>query len=295
MIISWISGGLGNQMFQYALGKVLSHKNAEELFLDLSGYNPFLNTKDSPRNFELDIFKLKYSEASRSAIVRLSDSNPVINSINNLFKAKINPYPKGYVQESSHGFKSRILELQGNIYLRGFWQSEKYFNQYSELIRHDFAFPTPPTGKNKALLLGIDNSNSVSIHVRRGDYVSNQTTNQFHGVCSLAYYRKAIKSIKDKVTNPIFYVFSDDPEWCKDNLTIAEKTTYISHNSGEKSWEDMRLMSHCKYNIIANSSFSWWGAWLNDNPTKIVIAPQKWFNDPSIDTQDVIPDSWLKM
>ena len=274
MIITSLNGGLGNQMFQYAIGRALAAKNNDKLRLDLSGFSP-KRAIDTPRQYELSIFNLQATKFN--------------SHILDFF------HPPQLISETSHTFDPAILNIKGNIRLVGYWQSEKYFNQYSELIRHDFAFPTPPTGKNKALLLGIDNSNSVSIHVRRGDYVSNQTTNQFHGVCSLAYYRKAIKSIKDKVKNPIFYVFSDDPEWCKDNLTIAEKTTYISHNSGEKSWEDMRLMSHCKYNIIANSSFSWWGAWLNDNPTKIVIAPQKWFNDPSIDTQDVIPDSWLKM
>jgi hypothetical protein len=295
MIISWISGGLGNQMFQYALGKVLSYKNADELFLDLSGYNPFITTKDTPRIFELDIFRLKYIEASRSTIVRLSDSSPVINSINNLFKTKMNPYPKGYVQEAGHGFQSSILELQGNRYLKGFWQTEKYFKDYTDLIRSEFRFAKPAHGKNKSLLEEMKTTNSVSVHVRRGDYVSVKTTNKFHGTCDLSYYLRATNYISKHIVNPTYYVFSDDPKWCKTNLKFSSKTVIISHNSGDKSWEDLRLMSNCKHNIIANSSFSWWGGWLNNNPHKIIVAPKVWFRDKSVDTKDVVPSTWIKL
>lgn len=148
---------------------------------------------------------------------------------------------------------------------------------------------------NEQVAQNILSVNAVSLHVRRGDYVSNLTINQFHGTCSLEYYNQAIAQIAKKVETPHFFVFSDDPEWVKSNLKIDYSITIVDHNNADKNYEDIRLMSLCKHHIIANSSFSWWGAWLCRNPNKIVIAPLKWFNDKSINTTDLIPDGWIKI
>lgn len=295
MIISWVSGGLGNQMFQYALGKVLAKKNSDQLYLDLTSYNPFISSTDTPRSFELDIFKLSYLEASRSEIVRLSDSNPLINFVNSMFKIKVPTYPNGYIAETSHAYQSNILQMKGNIYLKGFWQTEKYFKDDESLIRKEFQFKHAAKGKNKVILEGIRNSNSVSVHIRRGDYVKVKATNNFHGTCNVNYYAKAIKYIYKNVSQPTFYIFSDDPAWCKKNLRFQSKAIFVDHNTGDSSWEDMRLMSNCKHNIIANSSFSWWAAWLNANPDKIIISPKSWFRDKTVDTRDVVPSTWIKL
>lgn len=141
----------------------------------------------------------------------------------------------------------------------------------------------------------IKSCNAVSLHIRRGDYISNATTNTIHGTCNLDYYKRAVEYIKKNSVSPIFFIFSDDIDWVKDNLHLNEKHYYIDWNNADTNYEDMRLMSLCKHNVIANSSFSWWGAWLNNNPKKIVIAPQKWFNDSKLNTFDVIPEKRIKI
>ena len=141
----------------------------------------------------------------------------------------------------------------------------------------------------------IQSSDAVAIHVRRGDYISNQNTTEFHGICSLDYYHKAIDEIISKVNDPHFFVFSDDPEWTQENLKIDAPTTYVAHNSSDKNYEDLRLMSLCNHFIIANSSFSWWGAWLSRNESKIVIAPSRWFQDIKYNDSDRLPEEWKRI
>lgn len=269
-----MTGGLGNQMFQYAIGRVLALKNRTSLKLDLSNYT--LNSLiDTPRKYELDKFDLPISIYKKNFLTL--------------------QFPPKIIHEISQAYDKSILNLKGNIKLIGYWQSEKYFSAYRDLIIKEFTFKTQPSGKNKKLLQDIIWENSIGVHVRRGDYVTIKTANECHGTCSLTYYEAAIKFIKQKVKNPIFYVFSDDIPWCKDNLIIEGKVVYIDHNHGENSWEDMRLMSHCKHNIIANSSFSWWSAWLNTNDTKIVIAPKLWFQARKMNSQSIVPQDWIKL
>ena len=178
-----------------------------------------------------------------------------------------------------------------NYYI-GYWQSEKFFKDISDEIRKDFSFPKFTSEKNLEILKLIKSYNSVSIHIRRGDYLQNRG---FNGLAPLEYYQKAIEYIKNKIENPHFFIFSNDIEWCRKNLSI-ENSYYIDWNRGEESYRDMQLMSLCKHNIIPNSTFSWWGAWLNKNPNKIVIAPEKWFNDcVNIDYSNIVPETWIKI
>jgi hypothetical protein len=157
----------------------------------------------------------------------------------------------------------------------------------------DFNFKNHPTGQNKLTLNIINNTNSVSLHIRRGDYIKNLETYNKHGLIDLYYYYKAINYIKEHVYNPTFFIFSDDITWAKENLNIELPVYFIDFNDQTRNYEDLRLMKNCKYNIIANSSFSWWGAWLNDFSNKIVIAPKKWFNDDTINTYDLTPLDWI--
>ncbi len=150
-------------------------------------------------------------------------------------------------------------------------------------------------GRNKDIGEMIQSFKSVSLHIRRGDYVSNKVTNQVHGVCDLNYYSHAISYIAERISNTHLFVFSDDPEWAKGNLKTEIPTFFVDNNRADKDYEDLKLMRQCKHNIIANSSFSWWGAWLNQNAGKIVIAPKKWFNDKSINTKDLIPEKWIRL
>ena len=149
----------------------------------------------------------------------------------------------------------------------------------------------PKTQQYKQEIIATE---SVSLHVRHGDYVTNADTNSFHGVCSLDYYKNAVSKIKQEMPLP-FFIFSDDIIWAKENLDFIGNMTFIEYNGATPDHEEMYLMSLCQHNIIANSSFSWWGAWLNQNPNKIIIAPQNWFNDVSLDTKDLIPNEWIRL
>jgi len=290
MIITKLIGGLGNQMFQYAAGRRAAHFNNTLLKLDITGYEK--QTGITPREYMLHIFNIQENFSSINEINGLKNNS----FIRKVFR-KINPFfqNNSYIKEKYFHFDPSILNIGDNSYLEGYWVSEKYFKDIENVIRKEFTFKNKPDVVNKKTINRIRNCESISIHIRRGDYVSDPKTNQFHGVCDLNYYHQAIKYMTSKITNPYFFFFSDDPKWCKANLRLEYPTIYISHNLGKKDYEDMRLMSECQHNIIANSSFSWWGAWLNQNKNKIVIAPKKWFRDESIDTNDIIPESWSKI
>ena len=176
----------------------------------------------------------------------------------------------------------------------GYWQSEKYFVERSETIRSDFTFRIPLDVCNRELVATLDRANTVSLHIRRGDYANNSKTKATHGLCSLDYYQAAVNYVAERVESPRFFVFSDDIAWAKENLKIKFPCQYIGHNQGTNSYIDMQLMSLCKHHIIANSSFSWWGAWLNPNVSKIVIAPSRWFAKPT-NVHDLFPPGWVML
>ena len=295
MIISQLTGGLGNQMFQYALGRVLSLQKNAELKLDTSTFSAIAGV-DTPREYELDVFKIPIEVANEVECKKLGKPNPYILILNCYLHTKLNPYPKSLIQEGSHRYHPEIFDHAGDVYLSGYWQTEKYYKGYEKVIRQDFSRRAGPISpKNKLLRHQIEGCTSVSVHVRRGDYVTNAAANAFHGTCDVGYYRHAMKYIEQYVKNPTYFVFSDDAEWAARHIVNSHKTVYISHNTGHDAHEDMRLMASCHHNIIANSSFSWWGAWLNDNPGKIVIAPKQWFRDKKTSTKDLIPSLWVRL
>lgn len=280
MIISNLTGGLGNQMFQYALGRHLALKNKTQLKLHFT--NALFCTK---RTYSLDCFNVKAEMATKDDLKKMGIiSDRIINRIIYLVEQRIHiKFNKNIVTENKQTFDKQILSLLDNIYLQGYWQNEKYFKDIEDQIRKDFTFKTKPAGKNLKLIKKIKNSNSVSIHVRRADYLKYKDFQ----ICDINYYNKAIDIIKKKVKNPVFFIFSDDIQWCKNNLIIKNKTFYVKNN---KPCEDMKLMSLCKHNIIANSSFSWWGAWLNNNKNKIIIGPRRWAKR---DNTNRLPENWL--
>ena len=275
MITVKLYGGLGNQMFQYAAGLRLATHHQTKLAIDLSWFETIGKTADTRRVYELDCFNLSAQPAG--------------------FMNKVFGGRSVTIKEKGFRFDPEILSAPANATLDGYWQSYLYFEDAAETIRRDFNFALPPSAPNAAMLNEIAKVTAVSLHVRRGDYITNEAANKFHGTSPLDYYRMAIEYLSARVKNPHFFVFSDDPEWCKANLTIDFATTYVDHNPPDKGYEDLRLMSHCKHHIVANSSFSWWGAWLNSNPEKIVVAPKIWFLDSSIDTTDLVPTSWKRL
>jgi len=293
MIIVHLNGGLGNQMFQYAFGKRTAENNNDILKLDLSHYSNTHPT-ETPRRYNLDIYNINESFASDKEIGALKFGNRSFFS-RILSWLSVSDEERSYIVEKFFQFDQSMLDIKGNAYLQGYWQSEKYFNDIRKVLLENFTIKTHLDDKNKKVLDGINETESVSVHIRRGDYIKDKKTKQFHGTCSLEYYKKAIDIIGKKIKNPHFFIFSDDIEWAKKNLRLSYPAHFVDNNDDEHNYEDLRLMSNCKHNIIANSSFSWWGAWLNQNPDKIVIAPRKWFNDPNIDTSDVTPKSWLRI
>jgi len=284
-------GGLGNQMFQYALGKSLAINNSDKLKIDRAEYKTY-----KLHNYGLGVFNLNESFADKKECDEIRfEKCTIVERIVRRMLGKMRRKTNNYVAEKSFRFDSEILKLTGNKYLEGYWQSEKYFVLFKEEIRANFTLKHEMNEANAEMYKKITGINSVSFHIRRGDYVSDSKTKAYHGVDLKQYYADAIILIKEKVKNPYFFIFSDEPKWVIENFKGEFNFTVVDCNSGKTGYEDMRLMSACKHNIIANSSFSWWGAWLNNNPGKIVTAPKNWFTDKSIDTTDLIPETWERL
>jgi hypothetical protein len=293
MIVVKLYGGLGNQMFQYAAARRLSLFRNTPLKLDLSWYDNEKDSGTTGRPFELaDCFNIE-------AEVLANPTNLIVlNSDDRIQKLKNHIIRRPYLirqAEQKFNFDRSLLTAPSNSYLEGYWQSEKYFNDHANSIRTDLEFKPELDKENSLILSKIISSESVSLHVRRGDYVSSASTNSFHGTTDENYYNQSIAMLRSKAKNIRFFIFSDDIEWCKNNLRVPPESTFIAHNTGVNSFKDMQLMSKCKHNIIANSSFSWWGAWLNRNKNKNIIAPKQWFNDATVNTSDLIPSGWVTL
>jgi hypothetical protein len=295
MILIELQGGLGNQMFQFAFASVFGKKNKCAIKIDKSFFE--LKKKKqvyTPRFYELAIFNISSKQAFESTINRFTH----LSTINKVKKKLGFNYPKIY-QEPSFNFQVNALSIKTPVYVKGYFQSYHYFKGYERLIKRVFSFPIDALDcTNIKFLSDIKSVNTISVHVRRGDYVQDTVTQQFHGNCSLEYYFDAISLLVSKNKDVKLIFFSDDSDWVKkqfDNLPYSK--IFIDHNKNENSWKDMFLMSSCNHNIIANSSFSWWAAWLNENPNKTVIAPKKWFADAEANesTNDLIPAEWIRL
>jgi hypothetical protein len=285
MIVIKLMGGLGNQMFQYAAGLSAAERLGTELKMDLSWFDS-LEEVDTPRFYELDNFNLKQEFVNKNDFVLKNDGFK--NRLMNIRKKQLNFY-----KESQFNYSDNFLNIKNNTYIEGYFQTEKYFNDIRDDVIYSFTFKNKASVKSAKIIDQIKNSDSVSLHVRRGDYVSNKSANKFHGLMGEAYYKKAIALINKKIKNPKYFIFSDEIEWVKNSFDLPKNSVYITHN--KSGIEDMRIMIECKHNIIANSSFSWWGAWLGLQKDKVVIAPKLWFLDSNTNTSDVIPERWSQI
>lgn len=291
MIIVKLNGGLGNQFFQYALGRRLSEQNNVQLKLDLSVF------RDYPlRTYRLNNFNISAEIATDEEIRSLIDTPRPTHyaGINRILK-QTGIFKASHIRERSFSFDPRILRSPPNAYLEGYWQTERYFKTIEPILKAEFTVKDEMDSANRELADLITETDSISLHIRRGDYVLNPATNEYHGVCSLHYYQRAINQLSTTVKNPHVFVFSDDPDWVRINLNLPCPSTLVTINGPEKDYDDLRLMSLCDHHILANSSFSWWGAWLCSNPEKQVYAPRRWFQSPEIDTSDLIPESWHRI
>ena len=296
MIICNIQGGLGNQMFQYAMGLSLALDANQEIKFSVDSLLHY----GAHNGFELSrVFNLKIPTANKEDLENILGSlrsQVILRRILSLKFAHIFRGQKFFAENSKGNYSELLLRLDGDLYLQGYWQSEEYFSKNAEHIRKVFNFPGEMSGKNLELLHQFQECDAVSIHVRRGDYARNPKALKTHGLCSLEYYDSAIHSIQNRVKNPHYYVFTDDADWVAATLLGKyPNMSVINHNTALNSFYDMRLMSVCKHHIIANSSFSWWGAWLNSSNEKIVIAPRQWFVDKRRNAGYLLPSSWERM
>ena len=275
-----LTGGLGNQMFQFATGFAIAKKNNVRLSLDLN----YINQRQLFNGFELDkVFDIysKVSFLNKALSLQSINFKEILNKIDVTFYN---------FKEPHFHYTSKILDIPKHSFLDGYWQSELYFKDYAKEIRKIFYFSDHLDKQNHLISNDINQSNSISIHIRRGDFLLKRNDN--HYVNLKEYYLKAINESSKFFKNPKYFIFTDDPSWVTDNFVLDHSYFIVAVNKGTKSFYDMHLMSLCKSNIIANSSFSWWGAWLNNKKDKIIYAPKNWFKDKSISTDDLIPSSW---
>lgn len=277
-------------MFQYAVGMSLAMRLNSELKLDVTHV---LRTP-SHQGFELNrIFDLKAEIASESDLKDLLGwrRHPSVQKLlmNKYFRLLRDD---SVVVEPALKYWKGINDLKGNCYLCGYWQSEKYFCAYQNNIRANFRFKLKMNAMNSSLADHIGESNSVSLHVRRGDYAYDPNARSTHGLCDLSYFAQAINHMTRRLISPTFFVFSDDIIWAKKNLVYGVPMIFVDQNHGVESYSDMRLMSLCRHHIISNSTFGWWGAWLDARSDKIVIAPKQWFAN-GWKNDDLLPARWL--
>ena len=289
MIVQLI-GGLGNQLFQYAAGRAVAQRNQTDLKLDIRGFKTY-----ALRAYRLGLYNVVEDFATPQEIYRLRPRrrHMIRRLQHRILRQFAPPYRQPVFRERSvYAVDPDLFKLQQDVYLIGYWQSEQYFADIADRVRREFTLKQAPDEPNRRMLDQIDRTNSVSLHVRRGDYATDPTTNRVHGTLSTTYYDDAIQYIAERVANPHFFIFSDDIPWVKENLRLTFPRTYIEHNGAEQDYEDLRLMSHCQHHIIANSSFSWWGAWLSSFAGKVVVAPRQWYAQTTVDVSSRYPSGW---
>lgn len=293
MICTRLEGGLGNQLFQYAAGRALAYRHGTDLLLDTERL-AFDNPKVTKRSLEMHRFKhaarvLSPGECNIPTWLRY------VPTLSHLVT------PWRLFVEKSDTFNSRFQKLPDQTYLHGYWQSHRYFEDISDTIYRELA-PIQPLSQSSlevATQIEATNRQSVAVHVRRGDYASLSSAASFHGTLPTSYYGRALEYMYERMENPKLFVFSDDTNWCRSNLPLKQsKVVFVDHNIGDNAWQDLALMSLCRQHIVANSSFSWWGAWLADqrwqDKQRLVIAPLRWFARRNIQSiADRFPQHWV--
>jgi len=292
MIIANLIGGLGNQMFQYATGRAVAHRHNVPLLLDASGFAHY-----DLRRYELDELSIQARLATDEELAHAGVKAKAPTLLSRVGRALGLGRPASLLKEASFTYDPRIEQVTSPVYLDGYWQSERYFSTIAAQLREEFMLKTPTDVANQQIAAQIREAaeRAVSLHIRRGDYVNNPQTAQYHGVCSLEYYRAAVDYVAGRVSSPHFFVFSDDHAWVSENFKLDHAVTLVDVNGPDRGVWDMALMKACRHHVIANSSFSWWGAWLNPHADKIVVAPQRWFSGASHDTTDLVPASWVRL
>lgn len=280
MVVVRIWEGLGNQLFQYAYARALQLRNNEDVRLcALHGQGD-----RTYRQYELDKFAItlprdKNFERIAMCLDKCGNAKELIKKI------FVFPGICRYVEEKSVHYDEKLRNIHGNYFLNGWFQNEKYFKDYEEVIRNEIR-PRKRIKIPKKLRYILDNENTVSVHIRRGDY------KKYHTILNREYYDKALELIDQEVENAFYLVFSDDLDWVQKHMNFSRSVYFVNSDKKLEDYEELIIMSKCKNNIIANSTFSWWGAWLNDNKQKIVIGPRQWAQQNNV---NIMPDTWIKI
>lgn len=289
MIIIKIFQGLGNQLFQYALSRSLQMRHGVPVKLDLTWYDEYSNH----RTFGLDKFNTKFEIATYEEATQVKNGiypNKLLQLLNNKLLLFKKYYQQPYFKEDLSRLDSNISKINSRTYVEGYFSSDYFFKDYREVLMKELTLINQPNEINQKWIEKMKSSNSVALTVRRGDFIGNP----LHDVCDINYFHRAIHEITKYVENPVFFIFSDNLEWTKENLNMDKAHFFMGHNF-PNFYEDMRLIRNCKHHIIPNSTFSWWGAWLGDDSDKIVIAPKTWLNSDSIDYSYFLPTDWIKI
>lgn len=289
MIIVRLTGGLGNQMFQYGAGRRLALHTGAELKLDTSAYATLPD-----REYALGAFPIRAELAGREEIERLTEPTWAARLGGRVLGRRPRP-PASHVREPDWSFHPEILELGDGVYLEGYWQSERYFSDVADTIRRELAPPASRAEVDRRLADRIEATEAVSVHVRRGDYLTSKIARETLGPCGRDYYRRAVELISQRLAAPHAFLFSDDPDWVRDNLELPWPRTVVGADEPRAADRDLALMSRCRHHIIANSSFSWWGAWLGEADGSVVVAPRRWFAREDLSSRDLVPGRWERL
>lgn len=275
VVLVRLLGGLANQIFQYALGRATAIRTGALLRFDTRDLD-----SDTLRDYALDQLNVRGRRAS------LAELDYFLNA---------GARDVTVVRENSFEFDPAVQLVRAPVYLDGYWQSERYFYDCAAVLRNDISLARPFTRIGEELAARMDDSVSVSVHVRRGDYISNSRTNAYHGAVSKEYINSAIRHIDTQYPGSVFFIFSDDLDWARDNLDAEGRAVFVTDRPDASDAEDLILMGRCKHHILSNSSFSWWGAWLNPSLRKTVVAPSPWFAEQSLNTRDLYGPEWIRL
>jgi hypothetical protein len=294
VIIAAIMGGLGNQMFIYATGHAMARRANTDLRLSLRFFATYDHANLPPRPYALDHFAITARPMTPFQRLRvLKTVLPAMPDRRRRLAGRLLPVPRmAWVDDRMLGDDPRVHHPARTTLLTGGWQSEKLFGEYRDDLLREFRFREPPTGRNAELAREIAGSEAIAVHFRRTDYLKAETQTK---PCSPDYYRRALQTTRAAYPNGRYFIFTDDPDWVRAHADLPDGSTLVSHNLGPASFEDMRLMSLCRHFVIANSTFSWWGAWLSTQPGKTVIAPAIWYEGGSSAEADLVPESWTRM
>ena len=285
MKIMYLQGGLGNQMFQWSFLRYLQKAGRTDVRMDASAASLRVHTR-------FDLYRIFPAIKATGLLIPYWVGRP-LHLAGEFLKRGF-----GLCLETAGEGPDHTVIPKGKLWLRGYWSEARSIETVREELLRDFTFTEPTDGKNRELLRRIDGCEAVSVHVRGGDYLEPRHQRRYGGFCTPAYYREAIRRVREKVADPVLFIFSDDPDYARQVLDEVGEAVYVIHNTGLESYRDMQLMSRCRHHILANSTFSWWGAWLDSRPEKSVYSPAQWLHQSPGEApaeERLLPAEWIRI